>query len=55
MVTQAEETLVGPYHVIGVGAEERAILLGCACDIRDKYIQGSFMWDLGVKYEDYIE
>ena len=29
--------------------------LGCACDIRDKYIQGSFMWDLGVKYEDYIE
>jgi len=40
---------------IGVGAEERAILLGCACDIRDKYIQGSFMWDLGVKYEDYIE
>ena len=32
---------------IGVGDEEKKILFGCAADIRDKYVLGRLLWDLG--------
>lgn len=36
---------------IGVSAEEREILFACATDIRDKYVLGRLLWDLGETVE----